>query len=65
MARNQLTNALRQFALSCARIELNRQTLFTKLQGVNTATEVPFFGSNVSSVFHLLSGLHHFCYCQI
>lgn len=45
MARNQLTNALRQFALSCTRREFNRQVLFTKLQGVNIATEVPFLAA--------------------
>lgn len=52
MARNQLTYALRQVSLSCTRIEFNRQTLFTKLQGVNIGTEVPFLAATPVHYFN-------------
>lgn len=51
IAKTQLTNALRQFALACARPEFNRQ-MFTKLQGLNITTKVTSLAATPVLYFH-------------
>lgn len=50
-AKNQLTNALRQFVLSCTRLEFN-WLMFTKLYGLNITTKVTFLAATSVLYFH-------------
>lgn len=51
IAKTQLTNALRQFALACTRLEFNRQ-MFTKHQGLNITTKVTSLAATSVLYFH-------------